>query len=169
MNTFTTTSSSTFTIAHAKRIASKVATDLHRFHRYYGKPSAALIAEFEDELIELMKVDVVDEVTYGLQEDGKWITAVKYKSVNGTLISDSMPGRLRAGFNVNGASFFSYLVYNSKWSGLSQAERDRIEARLPFQREGAAEPSVKSGYCWSRDLDYSAGGRALLRSSIQSY
>ena len=34
--TTTTTISDTFTITHAKHIASKVATDLLRFQRFYG-------------------------------------------------------------------------------------------------------------------------------------
>lgn len=168
MSSFTTTSSSTFTITHARRIASKVATDLRRLNRFYGRPSVSRIEQFEAELVGLVQVDAIDEITYGFKKDGEWITAVKYKSVDGALISDGMPGQLRAGFDVANAAFSSFLSYSDTWFALSEAEREEIEAGLPIQRTNASEPGVKNGY-WTRDLDYSAGGRALLRSRIQSY
>ena len=115
-----------------------------------------------------MQYDAIDEVTYGFKKDGKWITAVRYKAINGTLITDDTPGGLRAGFSVAGASFGSFLSYGSGWNALSQAERDRIRSRLPFQRSDGDEPTVRDGY-WSQDRGYAAGGYGLQRSSIRRY
>lgn len=137
-------------------------------YRFYGRPSLTEIDEYEQELIELMQYNAIDEITYGFKKDSEWITAVKYKSVNGSLISDDVPGAIRAGFDVERASLYSYLIYGAGWWALSQSERDRIESRLPIKRSGADEPSVKDGY-WSQDRSYSAGGRALQRSSIRRY
>ncbi len=116
----------------------------------------------------MLKVNGINEVTYGFKEGDKWVTAIKYKAVDGTLIDDSAPGQLRAGFDVSGAWFTSFLSYSSTWSTLSQDERDAIKQGLAIQRTTGTEPGIKNGY-WTRDLDYSAGGRALERSRIQSY
>lgn len=123
---------------------------------------------YEEELTELMRYDAVGEVTYGFRKDGEWITAAKYRAVDGSLVADDLPGALRAGFDVTGASFCSFLSYSDAWFNLSAAEREQIESRLPFSRGTGNEPTVKYGY-WSQDLSYSAGGRALQRSSIRRY
>ena len=94
MGTFSTTTSNTFTLTHAKRIASKVATDLMRFRRYYGKPALSSIDEYEEELVVLLKHDVLKEVAYGFRKNGKWITAIKYQAIDGQLIARcTMPAR----------------------------------------------------------------------------
>lgn len=168
MSSFTTTTTATFTVTHARRIASKVATDLRRFSRFYGTPNLETISEYEEELIELLKYDAINEVTYGYKKDGEWVTAVKYKSVDGELVDDGVPGQLRAGFDVSGAYFTSFLSYSWKWFDLSQTDRDTIKEGLAIQRSTGTEPGVKNGY-WTRDIGYSAGGRGLERSRVQSY
>ena len=42
---YTVTESTTFTVTHARHIAAKVATDLKRLQRFYGKPSDSAIAD----------------------------------------------------------------------------------------------------------------------------
>jgi hypothetical protein len=42
-SSYTTTDTESFTLVHARYIASKVATDLKRFQRFYGSPSDAWI------------------------------------------------------------------------------------------------------------------------------
>ena len=75
MSSYTTTETSTFTITHARYIASKVATDLKRFQRFYGSPSDDLINRYEGELAGLLKHDAVDNVVYGLQRISLWTPA----------------------------------------------------------------------------------------------
>ena len=41
--------------------------------RFYGDPSDAKIANYEAEIIELLKAGYLGVVTYGFQRNGKWI------------------------------------------------------------------------------------------------
>jgi hypothetical protein len=54
-SSFTITATTTFTLTHAKHMAAKVATDLKRLQRLYGSPTDAAIADYETEVIELLK------------------------------------------------------------------------------------------------------------------
>ena len=168
MSSYTTTNSTTFTMTHAKRIASKVATDLMRFRRFYDEPTSTRIDNYEKELAVLLRYDVLDEVTYGFRKNKKWVTAVKYRAVDGELVADDNPGSLRAVSDCSGASFYSFLSYNGNWDKLSSVQKERIEDQLPFSRGTGTEPDIDGGY-WVDDLGYSAGGRGLRRSKIQRY
>jgi len=68
---------------------------------------------------------------------------------------------------VSGATFTSYLTYSPAWERLSSSEKETFKKRMPFYRGGASEPGV-NGYLVD-DRVYSAGGRALNRSSVRSY
>ena len=169
-SSYTITESVTFTVTHARHMAAKVATDLKRLQRLYGKPSDASIAEYEEEVTALLKAGYLGTVTYGFRRDGAWIEpALRYTAYDlaGASANDDDPGRIRPGADVSGASFYSYLTYSAAWHSLTQSERDSFENGLPFQRNGAAEPSV-NGYL-SDDRTYSSGGRALGRASVRSY
>lgn len=170
MSSYTTTETSTFTITHARYIASKVATDLKRFQRFYGSPSDDLIDRYEGELAGLLKHDAVDTVVYGFQRNSLWTPAsVRYRAIpGGSLATDDDPGKIRPGIDIAGAHFTSFLSYSNTWFNLSQAERDSIEKSLPIQRSTRAVPNLESG-AWSDDLSYSAGGRGLGRSSVRTW
>ncbi|MGH9162785.1 MAG: hypothetical protein ACRD2X_22700 [Vicinamibacteraceae bacterium] len=59
------------------------------------------MASYEAELVELLKHDVVDTVTYGFKRDGKWTeAAVRYRSIGGSLSADDDPGKISPGLNV---------------------------------------------------------------------
>lgn len=167
---FTITEATTFTVTHARHMAAKVATDLKRLQRLYGKPSDTSIAEYEAEVIELLKAGYLGTVTYGFRRNGRWIEpALRYtaRDLAGMSVNDDDPGRIRPGANVSGASFYSYLTYSAAWEELSQTEQDRFKKSLPFYRGGAPEPAI-DGYL-SNDRTYSSGGRALDRASVRSY
>jgi hypothetical protein len=152
-------------------MAAKVAADLKRIQRLYeGKPSDLTIANYEQEMILLLKAGYLDEITYGYRRDGKWVEpTVRYKAKDllGDDANDDDPGRIRQGANINGASFFSFLSYSSAWFAASQSERDAFRQNTPIDRRDAPEPAV-NGYL-SPDKTYSAGGRALDRSSVRSF
>jgi len=151
-------------------MAAKVATDLKRLQRFYGKPSDNAIADYETEVIALLKHGYLETVTYGFRMNGKWIEpTIRYaeRDLFGAFANDNDPGRIRPGADTGGASFYSYLTYNPTWDGLSQAEKDSFKKSLPFQRGYAPEPEV-AGYI-VHDRTYSAGGRALERESVRSY
>ncbi|MEK7529782.1 MAG: hypothetical protein AAB570_02565 [Patescibacteria group bacterium] len=167
---YTLSDSITFTATHAKHMSAKVATDLKRLQRIYDKPSDADIADYEVEIIELLKAGYLGTVSYGFKRDGNWIEpTLQYtaRDLAGTTTNDDDPGRVRPGADTSGASFYSYLTYSSAWNNLSPAEQDAFKKQLPFQRGGANEPGV-NGY-FSDDRTYSSGGRALNRASVRSF
>lgn len=167
---FTNSSTQTFTLTHAKELASKVSTDLKRIQRFYGSPNDAEISAYEQELIEYLKAGLLDEVTYGFKKNGSWIEpSVNYKAKDlaGLASTNDDPGRIRPGANISGASFGSYLIQNAKYSNFPQAEKESFARTLPFQRGGGSTPGI-NGYM-SSDKLYTAGGKALNRSSLKSY
>ena len=169
MTTSSYTVTATFTVTHARHMAAKVATDLKRVQRFYGKPTDASIAEYEAELIELLKECVLGSVAYGFQRNGVWIApTLRYteQDLLGDSANDDDPGLIRPGADVTNAIFTSYLTYNANWSAKTLAEQQAIKSRLPFQRNGAPQPGVH-GY-FSNDRTYSAGGRALNRATVRS-
>jgi hypothetical protein len=170
MSSYTFTNTQTFTVTHAKYLASKVAADLKRIQRYYGLPIDSHIAAYESELSEYLRYGYLSEVTYGFKRDGDWIEpTVRYtlKGLAGNSGTDDDPGRIRPNANISGASFSSYLVHNNNYDMLSESEKTKFDGGLPFSRTGAPAPGI-SGYLNS-DKSYSSGGQALDRSSLKSY
>ena len=167
-STYTQSVSETFTLLHARILAAKVATDLRRFQRFYSAPSNTDIQNYEAELTQLLKHDVVETVVYGFKRSGMWTeAAVKYKALpGGNLTVDDDPGKIRPGLDIVGAFFTSFLSYNDKWWTLSASERQKIKDALPIQRSSGDAPSLEGGY-WNDDLSYLAGGRGLGRSSVR--
>lgn len=164
------TNTVTFTITDAKKIASKVATDLKRIQRFYGDPSEARIRMYEEEIVELMKAGFLYKVTYGFQRDDKWIepTLVYTSKDLGSLAGDDDdPGTIRPGANIEGATFKSFLETNSAWSNLSSDEQKTFEDKLTINRTSGDAPSI-SGYLKS-DKTYSSGGKSLERSVVKNY
>ena len=168
-SSFTVTGTQTFSRAHAKRISFKVATDLKRMQRFYGRPTDREIEAYELELIELMTAGYLRTVTYGFRRDDSWIEpALRYTAFE--LADPSFgddPGRVRARADISGASFYSYLTYSKAWAALSGTEQDEFKKTLPVKRINAEEPGI-DGYL-QRDLSYSAGGRGLRRATVRSW
>ena len=167
---FSVSESTSFTITHARHMAAKVATDLKRMQRLYGAPSDANIADYETEVIELLKAGYLDTVCYGYRRDGKWIEpTLRYaaKDLAGAAANDDDPGRVRPGAAISGATFYSYLTYTAAWDNLNSDQKQSFKKALPFQRGSAPEPSV-NGY-FSPDRTYSAGGWSLNRDSVRSW
>jgi hypothetical protein len=167
---YTAAVSTTFTETHARHIASRVATDLKRLQRFYHHPTDAQIESYEMELIQLLKAGALKTVTYGFRRGDSWIEpTLIYTSrdlLSGNTASDD-PGKIRPGANVLNAYFHSYLTYSDIWQKMSQGEKEKVIALLPFRRSTAAEPTI-SGVLVD-DRSYSAGGRALQRASVRSF
>lgn len=167
---YTLSTTSSFTVTHAKHMAAKVATDLKRVQRFYGAPLDSVIAAYEEELILLLKGGYLGTVTYGFQRNGSWIEPTLHytaRDLAGGSADDDDPGRIRPGADTSYASFYSYLTYSPSWHALTEAEVAFVQERLPFQRTGALEPAI-SGYLHS-DRTYSAGGRALERATVRAF
>ena len=168
-SSYTYNETESFTVAHAKKLASKVATDLKRFQRFYGEPSDLWIGRYERELVELLKRDVVSEIAYGFKRQGRWtLAAVRYKALAGGLLDvDDDPGRIRPNLDVQGATFSSFRTTNSNYAKLTEKGRKEIEDAAGFSRVNGSTPPLEVGY-WAEDLTYAAGGRGLGRSSVRS-
>lgn len=169
-HSYTNTESQTFTVTHAKHLASKVATDLKRIQRFYNSPSDLWIEQYEKELIEFLRKGYLKVVTYGFQKEGKWIEpTLQYtaKDLAGLASADDDPGRILPGLSVEGAHFTSYLIKNDTYWNSTEAEKNTFSNALPFQRSGADEPGI-NGYL-SSDKTYSSGGKALERSIVKKY
>jgi hypothetical protein len=163
---YSITETASFTITHARHIASKVATDLKRFQRFYGAPSDDWIDKYEIELALLLKHNAVDNVVYGFKRDGKWTQAsARYRALpGGDLSADDDPGKIRPGLDVEGASFTSFLTYKS--GALGPGELEEIETESGFERSTGSAPPLEAGH-WADDLTYSAGGRGLGRAVVR--
>ncbi|PAW93906.1 hypothetical protein CKK33_10540 [Mucilaginibacter sp. MD40] len=169
MSSYTNTGTSTFTVTHAKYLASKVAADLKRIQRFYNSPSDTEIADYESELIEFLKKGYLQEVTYGFKINGTWTEpTLKYtaQDLADAYANDDDPGRISPNANVNGAYFSSYMTYTWAYHFLSEADKNSFHNSLPFVRTGAPQPGF-NGYL-SSDKSYSSGGKSLNRSSLKS-
>lgn len=170
MSSYSHTESTTFTITHARHMAAKIATDLKRIQRLYGRPSDATIAEYEEEAVAMLKAGYLSSVTYGFKRNGSWIEpTVKYdaRDLQGGSASDDDPGKIRPGKDISGASFTSFLCYSDAYFRLTEAERNTFKSDLPFKRSSGTEPPI-DGYL-APDRTYSSGGCALDRASVRSY
>ena len=166
---YSVTETITFTRTHAVHIAAKVAADLKRMQRFYSAPSDEWIHSFETEAVELLNGGYLGTVTYGFRRNGDWIEPTLIytsRDLMSIAANDDDPGRIRPGSLISGASFHSYLTYNSAWDQLTWMQQAEFARRLPFQRTTGPKPGI-NGY-WSGDRTYSAGGRALDRASLRS-
>lgn len=169
-SSYTYSETLSFTVTHARHMAAKVATDLKRMQRLYGAPSDLNIADYEQEVIALLKAGYLGEVTHGFKRGSGWIEpTLRYtaRELAGGAANDDDPGRIRPGADITGASFYSYLTYSPAWDKLSGTERTAFELMLPFVRGGASAPGV-AGY-FSDDRTYSSGGHALSRASVRCW
>ncbi|ENU95837.1 MULTISPECIES: HORMA-1 domain-containing protein [Acinetobacter] len=168
---YTQSETTTFTLTHAKHIAAKVATDLKRIQRFYQSPNDGHIEQYQNEIIALLKAGYLEKVTYGFKKNGAFIEpAISYTAQElsqNQSVNDDDPGKIRPGANIIGATFSSYLIYSSKWHDLTYSQQQEFEKNLPFQRSEMPEPDI-NGYL-ENDRTYSAGGRALNRSSVRSF
>jgi hypothetical protein len=167
--TYSYSETTTFTVTHARHMAAKVAADLKRMQRLYGAPDDLWITRYENEIIAMLNAGYLGDVTYGFKRNGLWITpTLRYTAseLSGATATDDDPGKIRPGADTMGATFYSFLTYSATWDELSSGQRERFKNGLPFQRTSADAPGI-DGYLES-DRTYSAGGRALNRTSVRT-
>lgn len=162
---YTTTGNKTFTKTDAEKIASKIATDLFQFLRFYQFPSEKNIDDYVAELIILLAEGHLESVDYGFQKEGKWVLALHYEIYESTgSLKDDNAGRIPPGIDISGASWYSYLRKSKKFTALSTEQREKIEATIPIKRSGAPDPL--SGLTGNYDKTYSATGVGADRKII---
>lgn len=165
--TFSVTKTATFTIIHARHLASKVAADIHLCAQYYGNPSEQRIREFAEELAQYLNAGYIAEYEFGYTKGGKRVVSWRYwVDANGQLSTDDRPGKVVPYVDITGATFFNYLTRNSRFSNLSAQEQARFEGSLPLQRTIGQPPSDGSG-SWTSDRNYFSGGCSLNRQTFR--
>lgn len=165
--TFSVTTSSTFSIIHARYLSSKVAADMHLCAQYYGKPTEARVREYAEELAQYLNAGYLQEYEFGYKKDGKRIVCWRYKvDANGHLTTDDRAGKIVPYADVTGAVFFNFLTQNARFFQLPTEQQARFESNLPLQRTGGQPPSDGAGY-WMSDRNYFAGGCGLNRLTFQ--
>lgn len=163
----TSTHATTFTIANARVVASKIKADLKLLQGAYGSPSDEWIEKFGEEAAQLLKQGYLSTVSYGYRRDGVWVVALKYIArTDGTLTADDRAGCVPRGVDVEGASFFSFMEYSSTWATLSTEQQRTVAAGLPVQRPNGTEPELGQGH-WTDDRTYSSGGRGVARKAFR--
>ena len=167
MSSFSVTRSESFTIINARKLASKVATDMHLCAQYYGNPTETRIREYAEELAQYLNAGYLQEYEFGYKKEGKRIVTWRYKvDANGKLTTDDRPGKIVPYVDIAGAVFYNFLTQNSKFFQLSADGQARFEAGLPLQRTGGQLPSDGAGY-WTSDRNYYSGGCGLNRLTFQ--
>jgi hypothetical protein len=165
--TISYTKTATFTIVHARYLASKVAADMHLCARYYDKPSEELIRQFAEEMAQYLNESYLKEYEFGFKKDGKRIVCWRYTvDSNGLLTADDRAGKVAPYVDISGATFFNFLTQNSRFFQLSAGDRDRFESGLPIQRTAGVPPSDGAGY-WIADRNYYSTGCGLNRQTFQ--
>ncbi len=165
--TFSVTKTATFTIVHARYLASKAAADMHLCAQYYGKPTETSIRDYAEELAQYLNAGYLKEYEFGYKKDGKRIVSWRYKvDANGLLTTDDRPGKVVPYVDITGATFFNFLTQNARFFNLTSAEQARFEAGLPLQRTGGEPPSDGAGH-WTSDRNYFSGGCGLNRQTFQ--
>lgn len=160
--TYTTTE--TWSRTHARYIAGKVAADLRQMQQAYGQPSDQHLNDLIEELVSYLADGYLDYVEYGFRRGESWVVAHKYLAAElGSSAADDRSGRVRRGADVAGAYWWSYLVKNSRWSNLTQAERDQYEAGIAVKRTSGKGASAAGGG-WAPERSYSSGGGSVSRS-----
>jgi len=166
-STFTRTATSTFTIVHARHLASKVAADLHLCARYYGQPSEQRIRAFAEELAQYLNEGYLMEYEFGYKKNNNRVVSWRYLvDENGALTTDDRAGKVVPYVDVTGATFFNFLTRNSRYCQLTTEQQAQFETTLPLQRPAGQPPSDGSGY-WVSDRNYFSGGRGLNRRTFQ--
>lgn len=167
--TRTENQTSTFTIADAKYLASRIATGLTYLRLYCGLITEQHIQNLAIEAAILLKYGLLENVKYGYQKDGYWKFAISY-SVNylGQVeSSDDNPTTMNPPSDLEGVTWHSFLTRRRN-QNLNQADLDAIEEMLPIHRGHGVEPSSANGY-GTTDDSYYRNGYGMARGQFRSY
>ncbi len=156
--TSTGTRTASFTITEARYVGAKIGVDLRLLNSLYGSPTLSWIDRYTEEAALLLRDGYLDTVSYGFRDatTNEWKLRLRYTATVGGHLLDSRAGSIPPNADIDGYSFFSYLIYSSKFLNLVAAKRESILADLPVSRVGGEEPttrygSTRSGHGYSRN------------------
>jgi hypothetical protein len=161
------TTSETFTLTHARRLAAKVAADMHQCQRLYGHLTETQIENYQQELIVLLHGGYIESYEFGFQtEDERRIVSWFYTVGPSGDLEGGRSGGLFPSADISDAVMFNFLSCNSKWFALSTLERNKIKASYPVQRTEGSAPQDGNGY-WDSSRLYASGGVAITRKEFR--
>lgn len=163
----TFTRNQTFTRSDAKYVVSKMAADLYRMQRLYGRPTDSEIENTIPEVLELLYLGYLHDVHIGFKRNSDWVIAIRYQAHSGALLADDNAGGVPAGIDIAGATHYNYLRYSNTFLSLGPAEQERIRASLPWRRTAGDLPGDGAGY-WTADRTYSRNGGGTARSTFRA-
>jgi len=165
---FTTTTTETFTITHARRLGSKIAADMLICQRYYGQPSEESARHYAEEIAQLLNHGYMSRFEFGYKKDEMRVIVWRYNvHADGTISEDTRPGKLVATADIAGASFYNYLWYSDAWYELSDDDRKQFRDDLPVSRVSGDAPGDGNGYWVAEGKSYSASGVGLSRQTFR--
>lgn len=164
------TTSETFTLTDARRLAAKVAADMHQCQRLYGYPTdATKIKNYEQELVILLHGGYVESYEFGFKtSDGRRVISWFYTVGPSGSLEGGRSGGLFPTADISSATTFNFLSHSSAWFALPQRERDKIETSLPIQRTNGSPPQDGNGY-WDTSRHYTSGGVAVTRKEFRPW
>src|SRR2546430_4519458 len=141
------TTSETFTRTDARRLAAKVAADMHQCQRRYGYPSDDKIEEFIQELAVLLLGGFVESYEFGYKTaDERRVVSWLYTVGPAGDLEGGRSGGLYLNADVSTAQPFNFLHYSSAWFALSGEEKTKVKASHPVLRTDGSPPSDGDGY-----------------------
>ena len=161
--------SETFTLTHAKHLASKVVSDLYQCRNFYGEPSEAQIAKYQDELVVMLAGGYVKEYEFGFKKNDQRIVSWQYRvNANGDLVggTDDRSGGIYARADISGATNFNFMSYSQTWFDLTSNEQNNVKSKHLINRGTGYLPSDGAGY-WHTDRTYSGAGVAIERKTFR--
>ena len=168
MSRYSWTTTRTYTRTNAQYVSSKIAADLRRILSYYGEPSESWIEKYRDELTMMLAESYVDSIEYGFKRNESRVVTLFYSFRSDGTLKDDRAGGVYSRANIDGAVWFSFLIYLSKWNSLTQAERDSFESKCPIKRTTGSQPKDGNGY-WAQDRSYSSDALDAQRKTFRPY
>lgn len=168
--TSTYTTSDSFTLVHARKLAAKVAADMDQCRRLYGDPGTAEIEAYRAELIVMLHGGYISTYEFGYQtsDERRVVTWLYTVSPDGDLDGGQRSGGLYAQAVTSNATIFNSLTTNADWSGLGSSGQQDVTKQHSIRRITGQPPTDGSGR-WVRDKTYSAGGVAIERQEFRPW
>lgn len=165
---YTYTTSESFTLTNAKKLAAKVTADMHQCRRLYGDPTEADVDAYNGELVGMLTGHHVSSYEFGYQKGDKRIVSWFYTVTAAGDLEGGRSGGLYAKADITGALWFNFMTTNFSWSALSEVERDKVRAQHSIRRVIGDPPADGSGR-WVSDRTYVSGGVAVQRQEFRPW
>lgn len=166
---YTYTTTETFTLTHARRLAAKVVADMYQCQRLYGGISDAEIEEYQQELAVMLLGGYVKSYEFGFKtSDDHRVVSWRYSVGPAGDLEGGRSGGLHPNADVSSARTFNYMTYSDEWHALEASERDTIKNSHPVNRTAGQPPQDGNGY-WDTSRVYVAGGAAVTREEFRPW